>query len=130
MLGCLLLLLVGNNTAVGIVLFMHQAIGVELRKFSEKKKKRVLSGLQPSSFLWRTSATTTSSLRHHCRILFKPLLYYTAISSFSSLLALTIPTPNPSQVLAIALALTTTRAPRHRCRISFNIQRILAFPVS
>ena len=44
------------------------------------------------------------------------------------LLALTSPNPNPSQVLA--LALTITRVPRHRCRISFNIQLILAFPVS
>ena len=44
------------------------------------------------------------------------------------LLALTSPNPNPSQVLA--LALTIARAPRHRSRISFNIQLILAFPVS
>ena len=48
----------------------------------------------------------------------------------SQVLALTSPNPNPSQVLVLALDLTITRAPRHRCRISFNIQLILAFPVS
>ena len=92
---------------------------MNLENFQRKKKKRILSRLEP------INSPVQLPLAHRDTAEEVGLNHFFMIQLFL-LLALT--SPNPSQVLA--LALTITRAPRHRSRISFNIQLILAFPVS
>ena len=100
---------------------------LNLENFQRKKKKKNIVGIRTHAHSFNGPVQIPLAHRDSCRVSFKQLLYYTAISSFSSLLALTSPNPNTSQILA--LALTTTRAPRHRCRISLNIQSFTSFTV-
>ena len=95
----------------------------ELRKFSEEKKKKNNVRIRTHAHSFNSPVQLPLAHRHTTE---KACLNHFFMIQLFLLLALT--SPNPSQVLA--LALTITRAPRHRCRISFNIQLILAFPVS
>ena len=98
----------------------------ELRKFSEeKKKKKEYFGIRTHAHSFNSPVQLPPAHRDTAE---ETCLNHFFMIQLFLLLALTSPNPNPSQVLA--LALTIARAPRHRSRISFNIQLILAFPVS
>ena len=99
--------------------------GNKLRKFSEQKKKQNNVGIRIHAHSFNSPVQLPLAHRDTAE---KVCLNHFFMIQLFLLLALTSPNPNPSQVLA--LALTITRAPRHRCRISFNIQLILAFPVT
>ena len=80
--------------AIGQNFFLDKVWEVELIKFSEEKKKKNVVGSKTHTHSF--DGPVQLPPRHRYRVLFKPLLYYTATSSFSSLLALTSPNPNPS----------------------------------
>ena len=100
---------------------------MNLENFQRKKKKKNNVGIRTHA---HSSNSPVQLPLAHGGTAEKVCFNHFFMIQLFLLLALTSPNPNPSQVLALALALTITRSPRHRCRISFNIQVILAFPVS
>ena len=98
---------------------------MNLENFQRKKKKKNNIGIRTHA---HSSNSPVQLPLAHGGTAEKVCFNHFFMIQLFLLLALTSPNPNPSQVLA--LALTITRSPRHRCRISFNIQVILAFPVS
>ena len=100
---------------------------MNLENFQREKKKKNIVGIRTHARSFNSPVQLPLAHRNTAE---EVCLNHFFMVQLFLLLALTSSNPNPSQVLVLALALTITRAPRHRSRTSFNIQLILAFPVS